>query len=137
MIFPNFMASIYKAYDIRGIFPTEVNTDSVSHIGRQCAHIFESGKIVISQDGRAGAAELRRAFCSGLFEESRVLEKDFELIQIDISTTPMFYFLVNHYDAAGGAMITASHNPKEYNGIKAVKRGAIPISGSEIEAIEI
>jgi phosphomannomutase len=131
------MINIYRAYDIRGLFPIEVNPKTVKYVGRQCAHIFDSGKIVISQDGRYGGAELRRAFCEGLFEESRNLHKNFELIQVDLSTTPMFYFLVNHYGASGGAIMTASHNPKEYNGVKAVKRGAIPISGTEIEAVRI
>lgn len=131
------MQSIYKAYDIRGIFPKEVNAESVSRIGRQCAHIFDSGKIVISQDGRYGGAELRRAFCDGLILESRSVGKDFELVQVDISTSPVFYFLVNYYRAGGGAMITASHNQKEYNGIKAVKTGAVPISDTDIEAVDI
>ncbi|HEU0081111.1 MAG TPA: hypothetical protein VFQ72_03775 [Candidatus Paceibacterota bacterium] len=131
------MASIYKAYDIRGIFPAEVNTRSIARIGRQCAHIFDSGKIVISQDGRRGGAEIRKAFCEGLLREGGLIGKDFDLVQVDISTTPMFYFLVNHYKAEGGAMMTASHNPREYNGVKAVGKGAEPISGTEIEAIEV
>ncbi len=131
------MASIYKAYDIRGIFPTEVNPQSVARIGRQCAHIFGSGKVVISQDGRRGGMELRRAFCEALIMEGNALGKDFDLVQVDMSTTPMFYFLVNYYKASGGAMLTASHNPPEYNGVKAVKAGAVPISGTEIEAIQV
>jgi phosphomannomutase len=131
------MQSIYKAYDVRGIYPAQINTDSIHIVGRKCAHLFDSGKIVISQDGRHGGAEIRRAFCEGLLKEGGILGKDFDLIQVDMSTTPMFYFLVNHNDAAGGAMMTASHNPKEHNGVKAVSRGAVPISGTEIEAVQL
>jgi phosphomannomutase len=134
------MTGIYKAYDVRGIYPVEVNASSVSMIGRQCAHIFESGKVIISQDGRYGGTELRQAFCDGLFEEGRRIGRDFELIQVPLSTTPMFYYLVSYYGATGGAMVTASHNPKEYNGIKALRREGDSVdfvSGTDIEAIKI
>jgi phosphomannomutase len=131
------MASIYKAYDVRGLYPNEINPEAATTIGRQCAYIFDSGKIVIGRDGRHGGAELRQAFTSGLMNESRKAGKSFELLDVDMTTSPMFYFLVNHYAASGGAMITASHNPKEYNGIKAVGKGAVPISGTEIEAITL
>lgn len=134
------MQSIYRAYDVRGIYPKDVNAGSVSKVGRQCAHIFGSGKVVISQDGRHGGAELRKAFCEGLFEEAQRIGKDFELIQVPLSTSPMFYYLVAHYGASGGAMVTASHNPKEYNGIKAVRRdgdSVEAVSGTEIEAIRV
>lgn len=131
------MTTIYKAYDVRGIFPAEVNQESIRRVGRQCAHLFESGKVVISKDGRRGGEELRKAFCEGLLVEGGMIGKAFDLVQVDMSTTPMFYYLVNYYEAAGGAMITASHNPKEYNGVKAVGKGAVPISGTEIEAVSI
>ncbi|MBI5133979.1 MAG: hypothetical protein HZA81_01145 [Candidatus Taylorbacteria bacterium] len=134
------MQSIYRAYDVRGIYPDEVNAESVKKIGRQCARIFESGKVVISQDGRHGGAELRRAFCEGLLEEAGRTGREFELIQVPLSTSPMFYYLVGYYRASGGAMVTASHNPKEYNGIKAVRRegdSVMFVSGTEIGAIEL
>ena len=55
------------------------------------------------------------------------------IIDGGLMTTPMFYFLVNHFNADGGIMITASHNPKEYNGLKIINKNAVPISGKEIQ----
>lgn len=132
-----YMATIYKAYDVRGLYPAEVNKDVIRHVGRQCAHVFESGAVVVARDGRHGGEELKRALCEGLVLEALALGKSFDIVDVDLSSTPMFYFLVNHYGAGGGAMITASHNPKEYSGVKAVRKGAVPVSGTELEAISI
>jgi phosphomannomutase len=129
------VAGIYKAYDIRGIYKTEITVAVAREVGRRLAHMFESGKVVIARDGRHGGPELHEALREGLVSQGESLGKKYDIIDVGLSTTPMFYFLVNHYGAQGGAMVTASHNPKEYSGVKAVRAGAVPISGTEIEAI--
>lgn len=131
------MAGIYKAYDIRGLYPSEINAEIAAYIGRQLAFILEAGKVILARDGRHGGEELSKAFTKTFVDQGKLLGKRFEIVDVGLSTTPMFYFLINEYGASGGAMITASHNPKEYNGIKAASRKAAPISGAEIEAVRI
>ncbi len=131
------MANIFRAYDVRGLYPSEINEPITEDIGRRAAHMFESGPFIIGRDGRYGSVSLQEAFLKGLQAEAQKIHKTFTVIDIDLCTSPMFYFLVNHHKASGGAMITASHNPKEYNGIKAVRAGAVIIPGTEIEAINI
>ena len=126
---------IYKAYDIRGIYPDEVNKHSLAPVVWACAHIFDSGKVVIAHDGRHGSAELA-TFCAEEIKKQAVEQgKSFEVVAVGLATTPMYYFLVNDEGATGGMMITASHNPKEYNGVKVVGKGAETISGEELKRI--
>lgn len=99
------MGYIHKPYDIRVASPKKVNIQSASRIGRECAHMFDSGKIVISQDARRGGMELRRAFCEGLIREGGAIGKDFDLVQVDMSTIPLFRSIVSYHRAAGGAML--------------------------------
>jgi len=124
--------SIFKAYDVRGLYPKDVNVESVDAVISALVHIWEPGKIVIGHDGRHGGTELSEAAAAKAVEYGKAIGKEFEVIPVGLSTTPMFYFLVNHLQASGGAMITASHNPKEYNGVKAVKANAEQISGTEL-----
>lgn len=126
--------TIFKAYDIRGIYPNEINEEHAKTIGRVCSSLFKSGKIIIARDGRFGGESLQKAVIDGLLQGAEQEKKSFEIVEVGLSTTPMYYFLVNTYEASGGMMITASHNPKEYNGIKIVKEKAIPVSGYEIKA---
>jgi phosphomannomutase len=126
--------SIFKAYDVRGVYPREINEPTVNAIGRACASMFGDGKVIIGYDGRHGSPELAKAIEEGLLEEMTELKKKFDVERIGLCTTPMFYFLVHELGATGGMMITASHNPKDYNGVKVVGQGAHAISGTEIEA---
>lgn len=128
---------IFKAYDVRGIYPTDVNIESVTVIARALATLLPSGQVVVARDGRHGGEELTATLEKEIISFGETLNKKFEIISVGLSTTPMFYFLVNHFGASGGAMVTASHNPKEYSGIKAVKEKALPFSGTELlKAIE-
>ena len=115
---------IFKAYDIRGIYPKEVNPQTASEISRALGRFFPKGKIVVARDGRRGSPELYKAVIKGLQRR--------ELIKAGLATTPMFYFTVAKLKAQGGIMVTASHNPKEYNGFKVVGRNAQMISGKEV-----
>lgn len=123
---------IFKAYDVRGIYPTDVNAESVRVIARALATLLPSGQVVVARDGRHGGEELTTTLENEIVVFGNTFGKKFEIVSIGLSTTPMFYFLVNHFGASGGAMVTASHNPKEYSGVKAVKEKALPISGKEL-----
>ena len=123
---------IFKAYDVRGIYPTDVNVESVTSIAHALAFLLEAGDVVVARDGRHGGEELSKVMEEKIVSYGKEMGKDFNIISVGLSTTPMFYFLVNHLSAKGGAMITASHNPKEYSGVKAVKEKALPFSGTEL-----
>ena len=129
---------IFRAYDIRGRYPEEINEDSAYKIARAFARYLKLSnmegrilKVVISADARESSPALKEAFLEGLSDEGA------EIIDAGITTTPMHYFIVNKMDADGGAMITASHNPPEFNGIKLSKKGAVSIgSGAGLEEIK-
>lgn len=120
----NINPSIFKAYDIRGRYPKEINEEAVSEIAKALAKHFKKGKVIIGYDARLSSPSLYKTVLKSL--EIR------EILPAGLVTTPMFYFLVNRLKAAGGIMITASHNPKEFNGLKIVGRKAEMISGKEI-----
>lgn len=119
-------SKIFKAYDIRGKYPDEINKVIVFRIVDSLVKAKNPKKIVISHDVRVSSFELYQAVIEAL------KNFDVKIISAGLTTTPMLYFLVNHYNADLGIIITASHNPKEYNGLKIVGLKAIPISGKEI-----
>ncbi len=124
--------SIFKAYDIRGIYPADINEESVSTVGKACVRMFKEGTFIIAHDARHGSTELIKILERSIDAEAAAKNKSVKVINAGFTTTPMFYFLVNHFKASGGAMITASHNPKEYNGLKVVREGAETVSGTDI-----
>jgi phosphomannomutase len=128
----NLNTSIFKAYDIRGIYPTEIQAETVATIGRACARMFNPGEIIIAYDIRHGSTELAHVLEESILQEAALQNKKITVKNIGLATTPMFYFSVNHFNAPGGCMITASHNPSNYNGIKIVEEGAKMISGTKI-----
>lgn len=124
---------IFKAYDVRGIYPSELDEADAYRIGRGFAlsELLKRGKpVVVGRDMRTSSDSLAEAVSSGLVAEG------YSVVDIGLCTTPMLYFAVNALDAAGGVMVTASHNPGEYNGFKFVREQAIPI-GSESGLAEI
>jgi phosphomannomutase len=127
-------SSIFKAYDVRGIYPTDVNEEVAINISKACVELFKTGTVVIAHDIRHGSEDLARVLEKNIEQESK---GEIKVVFVGLSTTPMFYFLVNHFKASGGCMVTASHNPKNYNGFKIVAEGAQTISGIEVkETIE-
>jgi phosphomannomutase len=126
--------SIFKAYDVRGLYPQEVNEEAIRAIGQALAEILPEGEVVIAHDGRHGSPTLANTISEEIVTTGSKLNKNFKTIFVGLATTPMYYFLVNHFRAVGGAMITASHNPKEYNGVKPVRAGAIRVSSEELLA---
>ncbi|HAO64693.1 TPA: hypothetical protein DCQ44_01795 [Candidatus Taylorbacteria bacterium] len=124
--------SVFKAYDIRGTYPAEVNEAGAVQVGQACAKLFKPGKVLVAHDIRHGSVPLSKAFMEGL---TAAADESFEIIFVGLSTTPMFYFLVTELGATGGCMITASHNPKNYNGFKIVEEKAHAVSGTAIRDI--
>lgn len=119
-------SNIFKSYDIRGKYPQEINEKIVSEIIAAIIKNLKPKKIVIGYDARLSSPFL---YSTAL---KFIKTKNLKPINIGLITTPMLSFLVNYFNANMGIMITASHNPKEYNGLKIVGKNAVPISGKEI-----
>jgi len=139
--------NIFRAYDIRGKYPTEVNAKNFFEIGLALGRYFisafisenvnqrcnsrkrKSTAMFISQDVRLSSPQLKKSFIKGLNDGSG---GKLNIIDIGVSTTPMLNFCVNKFKTLGGAIITASHDPKNYNGLKVVVSGAGILSGKDI-----
>lgn len=125
------MAGIFKAYDIRGLYPEEINEKIAYRIGKAFVDFLGAKQIVIGRDMRTSSPAIFDELSRGLMEQGA------NIYDIGMSTTDMFYFAVEHLGADAGIMITASHNPGQYNGLKMVRQHAIPIGGeSGIKDIE-
>lgn len=113
----------FKAYDIRGRLPDELNPDIAWRIGRAFADTVQPGPVVVGYDVRLDSPTLAAAVARGLTEAGR------DVLDIGLCGTEEVYFQTADRQAAGGIMVTASHNPIDYNGMKLVREGARPISG--------
>lgn len=118
-----FNPSIFRSYDIRGIVPDEFAIEEAYHIGRAYAQHTEAKRVVVARDMRPTGDQLEPELVRGL------LEGGVDVVRIGQATTPLFYFAVHHLKADGGLMVTASHNPGKYNGIKMTRAQAVPIGG--------
>jgi phosphomannomutase len=118
------MAGIFKAYDIRGIYGTELTDDIAFKIGRAVATFLKPKKFVIGHDMRPHSTPLFDAMAKGLTMHG------VDVINIGLASTPMSYHANGKLGADGSAIITASHNPGEWNGMKICREKAIPISGA-------
>lgn len=112
---------IFKAYDIRGIYPEELNEEIAKTIGNCFAQIIDGKTILVSRDMRESSKSLMDALIDGILETGK------DVIDIGLASTPMMNFAVGEYGYDAGMQVTASHNPKEYNGFKTVGKGTIPI----------
>ncbi|MDH3546830.1 MAG: phosphomannomutase [Gammaproteobacteria bacterium] len=112
----------FKAYDVRGQIPKQLNPDVAYRIGNATAEFLDARRIVIGRDMRLSSAELTDAVAQGL------IEAGVEVLDIGLCGTEMVYFATSHLGADGGIMVTASHNPADYNGLKLVREEARPIS---------
>ncbi len=112
----------FKAYDVRGVYPTEVNEELAYRVGRIFSAMFAAETVVVGHDIRLSGPALAEALTEGLRHGGA------KVIDIGQCGTEMIYFATAHLKADGGIMITASHNPREYNGMKLVRRGSRPIS---------
>ena len=116
---------IFKAYDVRAVYPTQINGEVARRIGRAFIDYLGGApkRIAVGRDVRLSSPEIAGSFIEGARSEGA------EITDIGVVGTDMMYFHVASQDLDGGAIITASHNPKEYNGIKMVRRGALALSG--------
>ena len=119
--------SIFKAYDIRGVYPDTLDEDLARDIGRAYVnHLGLSGsRVVVARDMRLSGETLEKAFIAG------VTEAGADVLDLGLVSTDALYFAVGHLEEPGGAMVTASHNPKEYNGFKLCREDAIALSLDE------
>ena len=127
------MANIegFKAYDIRGKVPSQLNNELAYKIGRTFAKYLNCKKVVIGRDVRKSSPELSQALSKGLTDAGT------DVYDLGLCGTEMIYYGTPYFDADGGIMITASHNPPEYNGLKFVKKGSKPMGyGSGLSDIE-
>ncbi|MGC1550846.1 MAG: phosphomannomutase [Rhodanobacter sp.] len=113
----------FKAYDIRGRVPDELNEELVRRIGMATVQLLGPGPVVTGRDVRLSSLSLQAALSSGIQAAGR------DVIDIGLCGTEEVYFQTRHLSAAGGIMVTASHNPMDYNGLKLVREDARPISG--------
>lgn len=121
--------SIFKAYDIRGIYPEDLHEETAYAVGRAYAALLQSeneGKtleIVVGNDMRLSGESLKKRLIAGLTDGGM------KVVDVGLVSTPTFYFAVGYYGYDGGIEVSASHNPKEYNGFKMVRAKGRPISG--------
>jgi phosphomannomutase len=114
------LTRIFKAYDVRGVYPEELNEDIARRIGWAFAEFTRSSALVVGRDCRVSSPSLAAAFTEG------VADRGVDVVDIGLATTDMLYFASGRLDMPG-AMFTASHNPPHYNGIKLCRAGAAPV----------
>ena len=123
-------ANIFKAYDIRGIYGKELTLDAIALIAKSISNLYpnDNDTIVIGRDGRNSSSEISKALIDSFLKNGK------NVIDIGEVPTPLLYFAVNHLSLNSGIIITGSHNPKEYNGLKMIMDGHT-LSGGEITRI--
>ena len=114
------MAGIFKAYDIRGIYPSQLDEETAYKIGRAFVKFLKVDEILVGRDGRLSSPKIFEKLAEGITDQGA------NVIDIGLCSTPMFYSEAAKTKA--GIMVTASHNPKEYNGFKFTSENAVPIS---------
>lgn len=125
------MAGIFKAYDIRGIYPDQLDEKRAEKIGIAIGNLLDTGTVVVGNDMREVAEPISEALVEGL----RATGQD--VIDIGLCSTPMNYNAIGFYDAQGGVMVTASHNPPKYIGFKLSREEAKPVAyETGIDAVE-
>jgi phosphomannomutase len=113
----------FKAYDVRGRLPDDLNPDIARRIGLAYAAVIRPRTVVIGYDVRLSSPELATALAEGL------MEAGVDVLDIGLCGTEMIYFATSHLRVDGGIMVTASHNPPDWNGMKFVREESKPISG--------
>ncbi|MEP4146928.1 MAG: phosphomannomutase [Halioglobus sp.] len=114
--------SCFKAYDVRGRVPDELNEDVARRIGRAYAEVIKPEKVVVGHDIRLSSEAIKAAVTEGLMEQG------VDVYDIGLCGTEEIYFATSHANMDGGIAVTASHNPKDYNGMKFVREESRPIS---------
>jgi phosphomannomutase len=115
--------TVFKAYDVRGIYPDQLDEEGAHAIGRAYVEEYEPRRIAVGRDMRLSAPAMAAAVMSGAAEAGA------DVLDLGMVGTEMLYFAVGELGLDGGIAVTASHNPKEYTGMKIVRRGALPVGG--------
>jgi len=115
--------TVFKAYDVRGVYPEDVDEEGAYAIGRAYVQQFEPRRIAVGRDMRLSSPQMAAALLEGASDEGA------DVLDLGLVGTEMVYFAVGSLGLDGGVMVTASHNPKEYTGMKIVRRGALPVGG--------
>jgi phosphomannomutase len=114
---------VFKAYDVRGIYSTELDEEGAYAIGRAYVEQFAPRKIAVGHDMRVSSPAMAAALTDGAADAGA------DVLRLGLVGTEMVYFAVGELELDGGVAVTASHNPKEYTGMKIVRRGALPVGG--------
>ncbi len=115
------MKEIFKAYDVRGLYPSEINEDLVEKTGRAFVEFMNAKSVAVASDKRVSSPSLLAALIKGITEAGA------DVIDLGLLSTPMLYFASSKLSIDGALMVTASHNPGQYNGLKFCKKNAVPI----------
>jgi phosphomannomutase len=115
--------AVFKAYDVRGIYPNDLNEEGAYAIGRAYVEHFEPRRIAVGRDMRVSAPAMAAAATEGAADAGA------DVVDIGMGGTEMLYCAVGELELEGGIAVTASHNPKQYTGMKIVRRGALPVGG--------
>lgn len=116
---------IFKAYDIRGTYPDQLDEDFAYKLGQALVNYLQADLLVIGRDMRQSGASLSKALIQG------ILDSGADVLDIGQVSTPLLYFAIAEYEYPGGVMVSASHNPAQYNGFKICQKQAIPLSLEE------
>src|SRR6267378_2849153 len=123
---------IFRAYDVRGRVGADINRDVFRQVGRAFGTLLRrrgGRRIAVGQDNRLSSGELKAGFVDG------VRAAGIDIVDIGVVTTPILYFATADFQLDGGANITGSHNPIDYNGVKMVHAGAAPLTEEEIQGL--
>ena len=119
MLYPK----VFKSYDVRGLYPDELDEEGAYAIGRAYAEQFQPSRVAVGRDMRVSAKSMSEAVMSG------AADAGVEVLDLGLVGTEMLYFAVGSLGLDGGIAVTASHNPKQYTGMKIVRSGALPVGG--------
>ena len=114
---------VFKAYDVRGVYPSELDEEGAYAVGRAYVEQFEPRRVAVGRDMRLSSPAMARAVIEGAADAGA------DVLDIGLAGTEMLYFAVGELGLDGGVAVTASHNSKEYTGMKIVRRGALPVGG--------
>ena len=115
--------SVFKAYDVRGIYPSQLDEDGAYRVARAYTAHFEPRSVALGHDMRLSSPSMARAAAEGIADAGA------DVVELGLVGTEMLYHAVTELGLDGGICVTASHNPKEYTGMKIVRRGALPVGG--------
>lgn len=124
---------IFKAYDVRGVYPSDLNEEIANRLGRAIVVLLDCRNVLVGRDCRQSSPALTKSVMDGITDQGA------DVLDIGLASSPMFSFCAGSLNVDGGVMVTASHNPPEYNGFKLCKKNAVYMSGEsgikEIEAL--